>query len=86
MYHFPDGWPNDNWTQVELFRLAHGRLPNRPGDAITQKTLDAFSAQFDRGRIVSRTTDLKLLRVAVALGFVKLTPSSATEQVKHGHR
>jgi len=54
-------FPNDNWTRVELFRLAHGRLPTKPTDVITQKTLDLFVSKYVRGKLKSCTINLGLL-------------------------
>jgi hypothetical protein len=75
-YLYPVGWPNDDWTQVELFRLSHDRLPNEPGDNITQETLDEFCLRYDAGKISSRTTDLDALRAAIATGRVTITNHS----------
>jgi hypothetical protein len=71
---YPAGWPNDDWTRVELFRLANGRMPSYSRfEQITQETLDTFCRKFDAGEISSNTTDLELLRVAISTGTVKLT-------------
>ena len=35
-------YPNDNWSRVEIFRVAYGRLPSKKSDLLTQKTFDLF--------------------------------------------
>ena len=52
-------FPNDNWTRVEIFLRAYGRLPNKKGDDITQKTLDLFCKKWEAGKLKTVTVDLE---------------------------
>lgn len=39
----------DSWWNVELFRLAHGRLPNQTGDSVTKMTAKVYLDKFHFG-------------------------------------
>ena len=73
-------FPNDNWTRVEIFLRAYGRLPDREGDMITQETLELFCKKWEAGEIETSTVNLKQVYDAIKRGDVTLekTTTSAT--------
>lgn len=62
---------NDNWTQVEIFLKATGRLPNKKGDNITQEILDKFCERYEKGQIKTTTVDLANIYYAIKKGLIK---------------
>lgn len=58
-------FPNDNWTRVEIFLRAYGRLPETMDDKITKETLDLFCEKYERGEIKTVTTDLGAIYKAI---------------------
>ena len=66
-------FPNDNWTRVEIFLRAYGRLPNKKGDGITKETLEAFCKNWEAGKLKTVTVDLEQVYKAIKRGEVKLS-------------
>lgn len=65
-------FPNDNWTRVEIFLRAYGRLPRETGDGITQKTLDLFCKKWEAGKLKTKTVNLEAVYWAIKIGKVKI--------------
>ena len=68
-----NAFPNDNWTRVEIFLRAYGRLPDQVGDAITQETLDKFCSNWEKGELETVTVDLESVYRAIKEDRVKLS-------------
>jgi hypothetical protein len=66
-------FPNDNWTRVEIFLRAEGRLPEHIGDVITAETLRKFCENYESGKAKSSVTDLKPIYEAIKAGKVLLS-------------
>ena len=66
-------FPNDNWTRVEIFLRAYGRLPEKSTDSITQETLDLFCQNWESGKLKTVTVDLEQVYYAIKRGEVKLS-------------
>lgn len=66
-------FPNDNWTQVEIFQKAMGRLPMEKGDKLTQEVLDIFCEKYEKGEIKTTTTSLEDIYEAIKAGEVKIS-------------
>lgn len=66
-------FPNDNWTRVEIFLRAHGRLPNEKGDIIDKKTLDLFCKNYEAGLLKTATVNLDAVYKAIKNGKVILS-------------
>lgn len=67
------GFPNDNWTRVEIFLRAYGKLPEKEGDRITQETLDLFCKNWEAGKLKTVSVDLEQVYHAIKKGEVKLS-------------
>lgn len=68
-----EAFPNDNWTRVEIFLRAYGRLPSQEGDVITQDTLDKYCKNWEEGKLKTVTVDLESVYCAIKEGRVKLS-------------
>lgn len=64
-------FPNDNWTRVEIFLRAYGRLPERHDDGITEETLDLYCKNWEEGKLKTVTVDLEQIYHAIKRGEVK---------------
>ena len=73
-------YPNDNWTRVEVFRLAHGRLPIGRKDSITLKTIRLFLKKYDAGELASDTIDLDLTASMMKCGVFLLSAALTEEK------
>jgi len=58
-------FPNDNWTRVEIFLRAWGRLPTKKSDGINQKTLDRYCKRWEKGELKTQTVDLEQVYRAI---------------------
>jgi len=65
-------FPNDNWTRVEIFLRAWGRLPNQKGDGIDKKTLDKFCEKWEAGELKTVTVNLERVYEAIKNDRVKI--------------
>lgn len=65
-------FPNDDWTRVEIFLRAYGRLPEGEDDVIDQKTLDLFCKNWEEGKLKTVTVNLKNVYDAIKRGEVKI--------------
>jgi len=65
-------FPNDNWTRVEIFLRAYGRLPEKEGDGITKETLNLFCKNWEAGKLKTVTVDLEQVYYAIKRGDVKI--------------
>jgi len=67
-----NGFPNDNWTRVEIFLRAYGRLPDNESDGITKDTLDLFCKRWEAGEIQTKTVSLEAVYKAIKRGEVEV--------------
>jgi hypothetical protein len=65
-------FPNDNWTRVEIFLRAYGRLPETKDDVINQATLDKFCKNWESGKLKTVTVDLEAVYNAIKAGQVEI--------------
>ena len=66
-------FPNDNWTRVEIFLRAYGRLLEKPTDKITKKTLDLFCKNWETGEFKTAKGELEKIYYAIKRGEVNIT-------------